>query len=639
MFDHKKIETKYKKKWFNNNVFKTTNNSNKKYYVLDMFPYPSGSGLHVGHPKGYTATDIIARYKRLNGFDVLHPIGWDAFGLPAEQYAIKTGNSPREFTQKNIKNFKEQLMNLGFSFDYDKEVDTTDPKFYKITQWIFQKMYENNLAELRNIDVNWCEELGTVLANEEVIITAEGEKVSERGSFPVIKKKMKQWVLKITNYADKLLDGLKEIDWPKSLVALQENWIGKEIDKNGNVKYHLHDWVFSRQRYWGEPFPLMFDENNNVHLVTDLPVLLPVNDKNIYGMKNNKLPLENFEEWLYLKKDGKIFRREANTMPQWAGSSWYYLAYIIKNDDGTYLDINSSEAKKRFKKWLPVDLYIGGQEHAVLHLLYARFWHKVLYDLKIVETSEPFFKVINQGMILGEDGNKMSKSKGNIVNPNDIINKYGADTLRLYEMFMGPLNDFKRWSNSGLIAMRKWLDRIYRLYYSIFITKEWKVKLTNSITSKKMLSHYHKMVKEVTNNIEQLKFNISISKMMVFINELYKAKEIPTYFLTNFAILLSCFAPFISEELLFISKSKKEIKDSTWPSYDNDLIINDEIEIAIQVLGKLRGTLKIDDSIADDQDEIIKRAKLVDNVKKYLENKKVKKVIYIDKKIINFILI
>lgn len=637
MFNHKKIETKYKKQWFINNVFKTTNNKDKKYYVLDMFPYPSGSGLHVGHPKGYTATDIVARYKRMNGFDVLHPIGWDAFGLPAEQYAIKTNNSPKDFTQRNIKNFKEQLMSLGFSFDFDKEIDTTDPNFYKTTQLIFKKMYENNLAELRDIDVNWCEKLGTVLANEEVIIDDFGTPVSERGNYPVTKRKMKQWVLKITNYADKLLEGLKEVDWPQSLISLQKNWIGKKINENGKATYHLHDWVFSRQRYWGEPFPIMFDKNNNVHLVEELPVLLPESDKNIYSIKNNKLPLENFEDWLYVKKDGISFRREVNTMPQWAGSSWYYLAYILKNSDGTYLDIESDEAKKRFKKWLPVDLYIGGQEHAVLHLLYARFWHKVLYDLKIVETKEPFFKVINQGMILGPDGNKMSKSKGNVINPNDIIDKYGADTLRLYEMFMGPLRDYKSWSNDGLVATRKWLDRVYRLYNSIFIDKKDEYKLKNDV-SQNLLSSYNMMIQEVTNCIEQLKFNIAISKMMIFINKLYKAKSIPLYFFHNFAIILSCFAPFISEELLLISGSDVQIMNATWPHYDKKLIIDDDIEIGIQVQGKLRGTLKIDKSISKNKEQVIKMAKLVENVQKYLVDKEIQKVIYIEKRIVNFII-
>ncbi len=515
MYNHKNIEKKWQEYWFKNKIFKTTENKNKKFYVLDMFPYPSGSGLHVGHPEGYTATDIIARYKRFKGFDVLHPIGWDAFGLPAEQYAIQTGNNPVNFTNKNIDIFRKQLQSLGFSYDYDKEINTTDPKYYRWTQWIFAQMYKNNLAEIKEIEVNWCEQLGTVLANEEVLTDEKGNKVSERGNFPVIKKPMKQWVLKITNYADKLLDGLKEVNWPESLISLQKNWIGKKVN-NGKVTYHLKDWVFARQRYWGEPFPIMFDEDNNIYLIENLVELPIMNDIKPSG--DGQSPLANNKDWVNLEINGKKFRRDTNTMPQWAGSSWYYLAYIIKNDDGTYIDLDSSKAYEKFKKWLPVDLYIGGQEHAVLHLLYARFWHKVLYDLKIVPTSEPFLKLVNQGMILGKDNQKMSKSKGNIVNPNDIIDQFGADTLRLYEMFMGPLVETKPWNDKNLLATRKWLERIWRLFEK-FINSE--IKLNKEVQNKELDSIYHITIKDVTQCIEDLKFNIAISKMMVYINFLY----------------------------------------------------------------------------------------------------------------------
>ena len=622
MYKHKLIEKKWQKYWLKNSSFKTTNNKKKKFYVLDMFPYPSGSGLHVGHPKGYTATDIIARYKRLNGYDVLHPIGWDAFGLPAEQYAIQTGNLPNEFTKKNINNFRKQLQSLGFSYDYDKEVNTTEPSYYKFTQWIFQKMYENNLAEIKEIDVNWCEKLGTVLANEELVENKDGLLVSERGGFPVVKKPMKQWVLKITKYANRLFKDLEKLDWPSSLVSLQKNWIK---NKDGSIR--LKDWVFSRQRYWGEPFPIAFDENDNILLIEELPLILP-KMKKIIPSGNGQSPLFNNKKWLYFEKNNKKFRRETNTMPQWAGSSWYYLGYILKNNDGTYLDIKSKEAYARFKKWLPVDLYVGGQEHATLHLIYARFWHKFLYDLKIVPTKEPFKKIINQGMILGPNGQKMSKSKGNIINPDQIIEKHGADTLRIYEMFMGPLEDSKSWNNKGVLGIKKWLDRVYKMYENI------KKEVFIVSQNQKISSIYNKLVKEYSNDIEKCKFNVAISKLMVFVNEIYKEKEITKESLNNFPILLSLFAPHISEELLN-SLNQKEISKNNWPKFDKSKIIEKNVTIAIQVNGKLRGTMEINSF--DSQEKIIKNSQKIKNVKKFLTNKKNIKQIYVKNKIINFI--
>lgn len=629
MYNHKEIERKWQKFWEENKTFKTTNNKEKKFYVLDMFPYPSGAGLHVGHPEGYTATDIVARYKRFNGFDVLHPIGWDAFGLPAEQYAIQTGNDPATFTQQNIDNFRNQLKSLGFSYDYDKEVDTTDPKYYKWTQWIFQQMYKQGLAEIREIEVNWCEGLGTVLANEEVLEDEKGNKVSERGSFPVIKKPMKQWVLKITNYADKLLDGLNKVEWPNSLISLQRNWIGKEI-KNGKVTYHLKDWVFARQRYWGEPFPIAFDENNNILLIEDLVELPKM--VNIKPSGTGESPLANNNEWLYFKLEGKKYRRDSNTMPQWAGSSWYYLAYILKNDDGTYCDLNSKEAYQRFQKWLPVDLYIGGQEHAVLHLLYARFWHKVLYDLKIVPTEEPFYKLVNQGMILGTDNQKMSKSRGNVINPNKIINEFGADTLRVYEMFMGPLIDSKPWNDKTVEATKKWLDRVWRLFEKFF-SKELVIDEKNM--DKEIDSIYNLTIKEVTKCIEELKFNIAISKMMIYINHLYKVNKISDVkYLKDFLILLSPFAPHIAEELnemLGFDDMSKQI----WPKWDETKIIISSIVVSIQVNGKLRATIEIKHEW--DENKIKEKALLEPNVKKFIGDNQIKKVIYIKNKNINFV--
>ena len=785
MYKHNEIEKKWQNIWFKNNTFKTTENKNKKFYVLDMFPYPSGSGLHVGHLEGYTATDIIARYKRLNNFDVLHPIGWDAFGLPAEQYAIQTGNNPAIFTQKNIDNFREQLKSLGFSYDYDKEIDTTDKRYYKWTQWIFVQMYKKGLAEIKEIEVNWCQELGTVLANEEVLDDGFGNKISERGGFEVIKKPMKQWVLKITNYADKLLEGLEEVDWPNSLIQLQKNWIGKmegyqvdfEIknDTNSTIKifttrietimdvesvvltpnhwfvkqyclnnekiknfqdkynkkskkeisiqknkegifsgyyaihpitkneieiwigeyvlenvgtgaimavptkdkkdeeffiynnlkinnekekeidfsnlsineiektlkkydlnfekvhsYKLKDWVFARQRYWGEPFPILFDENNNIYLVEDI-VELPEME-NIKPSGTGESPLANNKEWINVEINGKKYKRDSNTMPQWAGSSWYYLAYILKNKD-SYIDLNSKEAYQKFQKWLPVDLYIGGQEHAVLHLLYARFWHKVLYDLKIVPTSEPFLKLVNQGMILGSDNQKMSKSRGNVVNPNEIIQTYGADALRVYEMFMGPITDSKSWNDNNLEGIKKWLDRIWKLYENYLNNQ---IILDPNHNDEELEIIYHKTIKEVTNNIENLKFNIAISKMMVYINHMYKINKINDIkYLKNFLILLSPFAPHISEELM--EKLKEEMMEKqTWPTFDEQKTIETKIIISIQVNGKLRGTIEINGQ--EDEQEIIKLALENANVKKFIENKNIKKTIYIKNKNINFVI-
>ncbi|MGL4343088.1 MAG: class I tRNA ligase family protein [Metamycoplasmataceae bacterium] len=631
MYNHRNIEKKWQKYWFENNTFKTTDKFNKKFYVLDMFPYPSGSGLHVGHPEGYTATDIIARYKRLNGFDVLHPIGWDAFGLPAEQYAIKTGNDPDVFTQQNILNFKKQLQSLGFSYDYDKEINTTDPKFYRWTQWIFGELYKKGLAEIQDINVNWCEELGTVLANEEIKENDKGEKISDIGEFPVIQKPMKQWVLKITNYADKLLSGLEEVNWPNSLKNLQKNWIGKEI-KNGKTTYHLRDWVFARQRYWGEPFPIAFDENNNILLIENL-VELPKLDK-IKPTGSGESPLAQAVDWLYFEHNGKKYRRETNTMPQWAGSSWYYLAYILKNQDGSYLDLNSTEAFHRFQKWLPVDLYIGGQEHAVLHLLYARFWHKFLYDIKIVPQSEPFLKLVNQGMILGPDNQKMSKSKGNVINPDDIIKEYGADTLRIYEMFMGPLIDTKPWSTKGVDGIRKWLDRVYVIIKK-YLDREFLITPT---PNKELDSIYNKTIKEVGECIEELKFNIAISKMMVYINFLYKIKEIPSNkYLTDFLVIFSPFAPHLCEELLSQFNSK-EIKDQFWPKHDEKLILVESCVVVIQINGKLRGTMSFENIENLSEDEIINLAKKEKNVLKFLDKKEIKKTILIQNKIINFVI-
>ncbi|PYF43059.1 leucine--tRNA ligase [Metamycoplasma alkalescens] len=799
MYNHKLIEKKWQKFWEDNKSFKTTNRSNKKAYILDMFPYPSGAGLHVGHLEGYTATDIIARYKRLNGFDVLHPIGWDAFGLPAEQYALKTGNHPASFTIKNIDNFRKQLKLMGFSYDYDKEINTTDPKFYYWTQWIFKELYKKGLASIEEIDVNWCEQLGTVLANEE-IIDLNGKKVSERGNYPVVRKPMKQWVLKITEYAEKLLEELDNLDWPESLKLLQKNWIGKskghvvewdiknhsgtletfttrldtiygvsaliispehplllEIcdqslknqieeyiattkekndlertqlskEKTGlfigayaihpltkqeipiwasdyvlmnygsgalmlvpahdsrdfefakkfnleikavleantlpflddaahcnsefanglNIKeakkviyqeliklnkakektnFKLRDWIFSRQRYWGEPFPVLFDENNQIHLVENL-VKLPEID-NIKPSNSTQGPLANIKSWINVEIDNKKYAHDTNVMPQWAGSSWYFLAYILKNEDGSYLALNSNEAKKRFEKWMPVDLYIGGQEHAVLHLLYARFWHRFLYDIGIVNTKEPFYKIINQGLVLGPDGQKMSKSLGNVINPDELVSEFGADALRLYEMFMGPITDSKAWNTDSLNGIRKWLDKIDLVFNNLL------KNINPNSKNPELDSQINQLILDITNNIEKYKFNIAISKLMVFINYLSTLKEInSTDVIRDFGILLSPFAPHFAEEILF-NINEKPLQYQSWPIVNLDKIINKNPQIGIQINGKIRAQMEIIPSW--NEKEIVSQAISLPSVKKWIEDKQIIKTIYVENKILNII--
>lgn len=809
-YPFKTIEQKWQKYWKDNKTFITNlDDTNKsKMYLLDMFPYPSGSGLHVGHPKGYCATDIIARMKMMQGYNVLHPIGWDAFGLPAEQYALNTGNNPEEFTKVNIDNFRTQLQKIGFTFDYTKEVNTTDPNYYKWTQWIFIKLYQQGLATLEDVDVNFCPELGTVLANEE-IINVNGKMVSERGHFPVVKKPMRQWVLKITHYADKLLQGLDTLDWPNSVKELQKNWIGKskgaivdfsvakkneviqiftsQIDtifgvtflvlspehplvhhlttseyakgveqyilatksktnlmrqedntlKTGvftgsyaihpltqtqipiwigdyvlssygtgaimavpagdqrdflfaqhhNLKikwifatedktkaftgkkeyinsdflnnlnekaakakvldkliklnaakahttYKLRDWLFSRQRYWGEPFPIIYWEDKTISVLSEkeLPLILP-KIADIKPSKEGLAPLSKANtSWLeVVRKDGVKGRREINTMPQWAGSCWYYLAYLLKNDSDSYYDFTSEIAKKRFKHWLPVNLYVGGQEHAVLHLLYARFWHLVLYDLKLVPVSEPFMKLVNQGMILGPNNEKMSKSRGNIINPDDIIKKYGADTLRVYEMFMGPITASLPWQENGLIGVHKFLTRIYRL----FTDRDYQARFSSTNSSE--LNHiYHQTVAKVTKDIENLDFNTAIAQLMIFINHCYKSKTIFQEYLLNFVKLLNPFAPHLSEELWELLNHKNSISFSSWPKYDQKYLLTENIVIAIQINGKTKLTLEIKNNLSEK--ETLSLVESNNKVQEYLKDKTIIKKIYIANKVVNFVL-
>lgn len=810
MYNHNKIEKKWQEYWLKNQTFKFIDDKNKpKFYILDMFPYPSGAGLHVGHPKGYTASDVISRFKRLNGFSVLHPIGWDAFGLPAEQYAVKTNNHPKDFTILNIDNFRKQLISLGFDYDYDKEVNTTDPKYFKWTQWIFLQLYKQGLAEIKDIDVNWCEGLKAVLANEEVVVNKNGERVSEIGGFPVTRKPMRQWVLKITKYADKLIEGLNDLDWPESLKNIQRKWIGRtegtnidfkiensneiikvfttridtiygvsyivlspkhplvnqlttsnnivEVQKyideynklsdrdikkdiknksgvflgsyainpinnkkipiyisnyvvagvgteavmgvpahdendfefaklfnlpiipvietnkplpfledgkhinsdmlnglnndeaykkmqnyvidnnlgNKQVNYKLKDWIFSRQRYWGEPIPVLFDEHNNIILDENLPLLLP-ELTDFKPSDNGESPLLKAKEWLYVNIDGKLYKRDTNTMPQWAGSCWYYLGYLLKQSNGNYIDLDSKEAKEIFHRWLPVDIYIGGVEHAVLHLLYARFWHHVLYDIGVVDKPEPFFKMLNQGLILGEDGEKMSKSKGNTVNCSEIVESHGADTLRVYELFMGPLTVSMPWKTSALDGTRKWLDRVYRLYN---IDEENDIYIENDENKldKDLIVAYHTLVKNITSDMENFRFNIAISNMMVFINQVYKSKQFNNQIMSNFAIILSCFAPHLGEELFhIINKEAQSVAWEQWPKYNSEKLVQNIVKVPVNINNKVRDVIEVPVNLSDD--ELLKFALKSDNVQKYIGNNEIKKTIIVKNKIINIII-
>ncbi len=800
-YNHKEIEKKWQKYWAKKNEFNTHDEPDKpKFYALDMFPYPSGQGLHVGHPEGYTATDILSRFKRSQGYNVLHPMGWDAFGLPAEQYALDTGNDPAEFTKKNIETFRRQINALGFSYDWNREINTTDPEYYKWTQWIFTKLYEKGLAYEAEVPVNWVPELGTVIANEEVI---DGK--SERGGYDVIRKPMRQWMLKITAYADRLLDDLEEVDWPESIKEMQRNWIGRSVGANvtfkvagmekdftvfttrpdtlfgatyavlapehelvaqittpeqkaaidayveeaskksdlnrtdlakektgvftgayainpvngkeipiwiadyvlasygtgaimavpahderdhefaktfgleiipvlagGNVEesaytedglhinsdfldgldketaiekmvawleenhvgkkevsYRLRDWLFSRQRYWGEPIPIIHWEDGTTTTLPEdqLPLRLPKTD-NIKPSGTGESPLANVTDWVNVTdpETGKKGRRETNTMPQWAGSSWYFLRFIDPHNKSVLADYD------KLKRWMPVDIYIGGAEHAVLHLLYARFWHKFLYDIGVVPTKEPFEKLFNQGMILGENNEKMSKSRGNVVNPDDVINQYGADTLRLYEMFMGPLDASIAWNENGLEGSRKFLDRVWRL-----IVDE-NGKMRDRITTfndGKLSKVYHQTVKKVTEDFEQLHFNTAISQLMVFVNEAYKADALPYEYVEGFVQLLAPIAPHIGEELWSILGNDHGISYVPWPTYDESALVEDEIEVVFQVNGKVRAKAMVP---ADAEKAVLEQlAQENELVQEQLQGKKIRKVIVVPNKLVNIV--
>lgn len=800
-FNHEKIEQKWQKVWEENKTFRTTEDEGKrKFYALDMFPYPSGAGLHVGHPEGYTATDILSRMKRMQGYNVLHPMGWDAFGLPAEQYALDTGNDPAEFTELNINNFRRQIKSLGFSYDWEREINTTDPNYYKWTQWIFLQLYKKGLAYVDEVAVNWCPALGTVLANEEVI---DGK--SERGGHPVERRPMKQWMLKITAYADRLLEDLDDLDWPESIKEMQRNWIGrsegahvhftidgydetftvfttrpdtlfgatyavlapehpfvekitaaeqkeaveayldqiksksdlertdlakdktgvftgayainpvngermpiwiadyvlmsygtgaimavpahderdyefavkfelpiKEVVAGGDVSkeaytgdgehvnsdflngldkeeaisnmiqwlqanekgekqvtYRLRDWLFSRQRYWGEPIPVIHWEDGTTTAVPEdqLPLVLPKTTE-IKPSGTGESPLANIDDWVNVvdPETGKKGRRETNTMPQWAGSCWYYLRYIDPTNSEALADAD------KLKEWLPVDIYIGGAEHAVLHLLYARFWHKFLYDIGVVPTKEPFQKLFNQGMILGENNEKMSKSKGNVVNPDEIVESHGADTLRLYEMFMGPLDASIAWSTKGLDGARRFLDRVWRLLVDDNGELSSKVQESNDTTLERV---YHQTVKKVTEDYEGLRFNTGISQLMVFINDAYKVDVLPKQYVEGFVKLLAPICPHTTEELWSKLGHEDTISYEAWPAFDEAKLVDDEVEIVVQINGKVRAKVNVPAEASREELQDIAMAN--EDVQEFIEGKTVRKVIAVPGKLVNIV--
>ncbi|GKS65197.1 leucine--tRNA ligase [Nitrospira sp.] len=806
-YDHRTIESKWQRYWDEHRTFRVTDDPAKpKFYCLDMFPYPSGSGLHVGHLEGYTATDIVSRYKRMRGFNVLHPMGWDAFGLPAEQYAVKTGIHPVKTTSDNIATFKRQMQRVGLSYDWERELSTTDPQYYRWTQWIFLKLFERGLAYVAEVPVNWCPALGTVLANEEII---DGK--SEVGGFDVIRKPMRQWMLKITAYADRLLEDLKLVDWPTSTLEMQKNWIGRSIgaevdfalaDQKGTIRvfttrpdtlfgatymvlapehplvdavvsdkqkravqtyreasakksdlqrqelekektgvftggyainpvnqerlpiwiadyvlmsygtgaimavpahderdwafarqyalpireviaggnvqeaaftdtnhgtvvnsatsdhtcsinglapseaipriiewlakqgkgtravnYKLRDWLFARQRYWGEPFPVLWVDGEARPLPEErLPLVLP-ETHNFKPSGTGESPLANLSEWLVTTDPmtNQPARRETNTMPQWAGSCWYYLRFIDPKNSMQLVD----QEKERY--WMPVDLYIGGSEHAVLHLLYARFWHKVLFDIGVVSTPEPFMKLVHQGIVLGEDNQKMSKSRGNVVNPDEMIDQFGADAVRLYEMFMGPLEAMKPWSTRGVEGVTRFLERVWRLMV------DEQGRLSSAVVSTApSLDHerlLHQTIKKVTEDIEALRFNTAISQMMIFTNELTKAQQRPCAVIEPFVLLLSPFAPHVAEELWSVLGHQPSVSQQLWPTYDPAMTVSERVTIPIQVNGRLRAKIEVSTEASREEIERLARTEAAE----WLQGKEPKKVIYVDKKLLNFV--
>jgi leucyl-tRNA synthetase len=625
-YNHKNIEAKWQSKWAEDGIYTTSNDTGKpKSYILDMFPYPSGEGLHVGHPRGYIATDIYSRMKRMNGFNVLHPMGWDAFGLPAENFAIKNKVHPSVAVDKNVARFKDQLSIIGLDHDWSREINTTDPAFYKWTQWVFLQMFKKGLAYESYEPINWCPSCQTGLANEDV----EDDGTCERCGTLVEQKPMRQWVLKITDYADRLLADLDKLpNWPNGVKEAQRNWIGREQDELGNVTYNIKDWIFSRQRYWGEPIPIIHCADCGVVAVpeTDLPVILPEVDS-YEPTGTGESPLADIVDWVNTTCPtcGKNALRETNTMPQWAGSSWYYLRYIDPKNNNALVDLNKE------KDWMPVDVYVGG-DHATRHLIYARFWHKFLFDIGVVSGEEPFPRLEFLGFILADDGRKMSKRWGNIVNPDDVINIFGADAFRLYEMFIGPFDATACWNNDGMVGTHRFIERVWR-----FVNKNLNNQSVSNIDVQKNI---HKTIKKVTEDIEGFKFNTAISQMMICLNEFEKSDSVSVGDIKTFLQLLAPFAPHMTEELWHMLGEQSSIHTSEWPKYDESKIIDTEFTIAVQVNGKVRDEIVIG---ADIDDEEVKQMALAsDKVKKWIDadgnNGEVKKVIYIKNKLVSIVL-
>ncbi|KKR79787.1 MAG: Leucyl-tRNA synthetase [Candidatus Nomurabacteria bacterium GW2011_GWA2_40_9] len=648
-YNHLKIEKKWQKEWHKKNTYKTLDKTEKKkMYVLDMFPYPSGEGLHVGHPRGYIGTDVYSRFKRMNNFNVLHPMGFDAFGLPAEQYALKNKIHPEIAVKKNVKRFKEQLSIMGVDYDWSREVNTTDSEYYKWTQWIFLQMYKKGLAYESYEPINWCPVDKTGLANEDI---EDGK--CERCGATVEKRPMRQWVLAITKYADRLIKDLDGLDWSDSVKESQRNWIGKSVNEKGETVYKLRDWVFSRQRYWGEPIPIIHCDSCGVVPVReeDLPVVLP-KVKNYEPTDTGESPLATISKWVNTKCPNCKGRakRETNTMPSWAGSSWYYLRYEDPKNKKALVDL------KREKYWSPVDLYVGGMEHATRHLIYARFWHKFLYDIKVVNYSEPFSRLVNQGLIMATDGRKMSKRWGNVINPDDIIKTYGADTLRLYEMFIGPFDQVANWSTDSIIGPRRFLEKVWKIGQKILINKI-SAGFTlpglpgGSYTDQKFhLSKFlHKTIKKVTEDIEGMHFNTAVSSMMILASEMESAfargSGVTEQDYKKFLQLLSPFAPHIAEELwqkllipqsLALGSLTKSIHLSSWPVWDEGLIKEEKLKIMIQVNGKVRSEMLVDTETGEE--EIEKLALSNEVVIKLLEARDIKKIIYVKGRLINIVI-
>lgn len=607
-YDHKKIEAKWQKKWEENGTYKTQENSSKpKQFVLDMFPYPSGEALHVGHPRGYLATDVFSRMKRMSGFNVLHPMGWDAFGLPAENYAIKNKVHPRVASDMNVERFKSQLAIIGMDYDWSREINTTDPKYYKWTQWMFLQMFKRGLAFESYEPINWCPVDKTGLANEDV----EPDGTCERCGAKVEQKPMRQWVLKITDYSDRLLADLDKLPaWPEGVKVAQRNWIAS-----------MHDWVFSRQRYWGEPIPIIHCQKCGVVPVPekDLPVLLP-EVTSYEPTDTGESPLANIPEWVNVlcPTCGGDAKRETNTMPQWAGSSWYYLRYIDPNNDESFVDL------KKEKEWMPVDVYVGG-DHATRHLIYARFWHKVLFDIGAVSTEEPFPRLEFLGFILAPDGRKMSKRWKNVINPDEMIERFGADAFRLYEMFIGPFENTVPWNTDGLVGTLRFVEKVWRIAENL-----------GSVSSLGVTHVINKTIKNVSKNIEAFKFNTSVSTMMVCANEMSSAESVSKDDFKKFIQLLAPFAPHVTEELWQIMGEEGSIHKSEWPRYDESLIKDDEINIAIQFNGKVRGTLKFENSPTEE--EVLNEVKTHPELVKYLEGGNIHKTIYVKDKLLSIVI-